>query len=41
MDSETRRSQNEIARHLQKIAEQLEKQNNLLEEVVKALKNKA
>jgi hypothetical protein len=40
MDSETRRSQNEIARHLQKIAEQLEKQNNLLEQVVKALKER-
>lgn len=40
MDSETRRSQNEITRHLQKIAEQLERQNALLEQVVKALKER-
>ena len=38
MDSEARRSQNEIARHLQRIAEKLDKQNLILEELLKALK---
>ena len=35
MDSEARRSQNEIARYLKQIAEQLEKQNQLLEQLIK------
>lgn len=38
MDSEARRTQNEIARYLQRIAEQLDKQNLILEELLKALK---
>ena len=35
MDSETRRSQSEIARYLKQIAEQLERQNQLLEQLVR------
>jgi|AntAceMinimDraft_6_1070360.scaffolds.fasta_scaffold242835_1 hypothetical protein len=40
MDSEARRTQSDIARYLQKIAENIEKQNLLLEKVVAALKER-